>query len=107
MKKDKSRLFKDLKVYNLIMSNIWQLVTILLIGVLAGYLFEKNAEDKSINYMLFSIIFFTVIGIINFFVSIIKGSKRLEKEEAKKALARKQLEEKEEQSVEKNNDDTI
>lgn len=105
MKKDKKRLFKDLKVYNLIMSNVWQLITILLIGVLAGYLFEKNAEDKSINYMLFSIIFFSIIGIINFFVSIIRGSKRLAKEEAKKTLIKQQLEEN--SNNEKNDENTI
>lgn len=93
MKKDRSRLFKDLKVYNLVMSNIWQLITILLIGILAGYLFEKNATNKEINYMLFSIIFFTIIGVINFFVSIIRGVKRLEREEARKKQARKELEE--------------
>ena len=107
MKKDRSRLFHDLKIYNLVMSNIWQLITILVIGILAGYLFEKNAEDKSINYMAFSIIFFFIIGVINFFVSIIRGIKKIEKEEARKAEIKKQLEEKEKQSIEENTNDTI
>ena len=58
MKKKKDNLFKDLKVYNLVMTNIWQLLTIILIGVLAGYLFDKYATNESINYMAFSIILF-------------------------------------------------
>lgn len=94
MKKGKDKFFKDLKVYNLIMSNIWQLITILILGILSGYLLEKNATDKNINYMLFSIITFSVIGVVNFFVSIIRGSKKLEKEEVRKASLKGNLEEK-------------
>ena len=84
MKKKKDNLFKDLKVYNLVMTNIWQLLTIILIGVLAGYLFDKYATNESINYMAFSIILFAIIGIINFFVSIIRGIKKLEKKNTEK-----------------------
>ena len=61
------------------MTNVWQLLTIIAIGILAGYLFEKYATNQDINYMAFSIIFFSIIGIINFFVSILKGVKKLEK----------------------------
>ena len=74
MKKNKDSLFKDLKIYNLVMTNIWQFLTIIAIGILAGYLFEKYATNQNINYMAFSI-----IGTINFFVSILRGVKKLEK----------------------------
>ena len=79
MKKNKDSLFKDLKIYNLVMTNIWQFLTIIAIGILAGYLFEKYATNQNINYMAFSIIFFSIIGTINFFVSILRGVKKLEK----------------------------
>jgi len=39
MKKNKDKWVKDLKVYNIVMSNVWKLLTFLLLGVLAGYLF--------------------------------------------------------------------
>ena len=45
MKKNKDSLFKDLKIYNLVMTNIWQFLTIIAIGILAGYLFEKYATN--------------------------------------------------------------
>ena len=57
--------------------------------------------------MVFSIIFFAIIGIINFFVSIIRGIKKLEKEALKKAELKKQLEEKEQKKIEENNIDTF
>jgi len=79
LKKNKDSLFKDLKIYNLVMTNIWQFLTIIAIGILAGYLFEKYATNQNINYMAFSIIFFSIIGTINFFVSILRGVKKLEK----------------------------
>ncbi len=88
MKKDKDHLVKGLKTYNVIMSNVWQLLTIILMGVLAGYLFQRNAIDKKFNYMAITIIVFTVIGIIVFFVNIIKASKKLAKAE-KKQIAEK------------------
>ena len=77
MKKNKDKWVKDLKVYNIVMSNVWKLLTFLLLGVLAGYLFEKYAKDKSLPYMLISILTFTIIG-IDFFFSIIRESKKLE-----------------------------
>lgn len=92
MKKNKDNLVKDLKIYNLVMTNVWQLLTIIAIGILAGYLFEKYATNQDINYMAFSIIFFSIIGIINFFVSILKGVKKLEKTDKDKRLrTKKQL----------------
>ena len=90
MKKNKDNLVKDLKIYNLVMTNVWQLLTIIAIGILAGYLFEQYATNQDINYMAFSIIFFSIIGIINFFVSILKGVKKLEKTDKDKKTKNKE-----------------
>ena len=76
--------YHDIKIYNIIMSNVWKLITFLLIGVLGGFLFEHYSKYKDFNYMLFSIVLFAIIGIIDFFVSIVRDSKRLEKAEKKK-----------------------
>ena len=84
MKKKKDNIIHDIKIYNIIMSNVWKLITFLLIGVLGGFLFEHYSKYKDFNYMLFSIVLFAIIGIIDFFVSIVRDSKRLEKAEKKK-----------------------
>lgn len=90
MKKNKDKWVKDLKVYNIVMGNVWKLLTFLLLGVSAGYLFEKYAKDKSLPYMLLSILTFTVIGVIDFFFSIIRESKKLEEKENKKLQSKEQ-----------------
>lgn len=83
MKRDKDSLYKGFKTYNMIMSCVWQLLTTLLIGVLAGYLLERKKDDD-FNYMIVSICISLVVGISVFFVSLIKQSKRLAKEEENK-----------------------
>lgn len=102
MKKNKDKIIHDIKIYNLIMSNVWKLITFLLIGVLGGFLFEHYSKYKDFNYMLFSIILFSVIGIIDFFRSIINDSKKLEKAEQKKKEkeAKKDSDEKKDESTE-------
>ena len=40
MKKKKDNIIHDIKIYNIIMSNVWKLITFLLIGVLG----EESAE---------------------------------------------------------------
>ncbi len=89
-KKDKDKIYKDIKLYNMVMSNIWKLITFVLIGILGGYILNKKAKYHDINYMLFSILFFTIIGIVDFFISIIRESKRLEKKEKQEQQERKQ-----------------
>ncbi len=85
MKKDKKELIKGVKTYNMIMSNVWQLITILIIGVLLGYLLEKNATNPDINYMLVSVIGSIIIGITVFFVGLIKGLKKIDNMDKEKA----------------------
>lgn len=91
---------KDLKVYNIVMGNVWKLLTFLLLGVLAGYLFEKYAKDKSLPYMLISVLTFTVIGIIDFFFSIIRESKKLEEKQSKELQSKEQEKEDETSPIE-------
>ncbi len=81
MKKDK--IVKDFKLYNVIMSNFWKLIATVLIGAGIGYIATSKSEDDQ-DYMLICIIVFFVIGIINFFVGIIKEMKKLDKLEEKK-----------------------
>ena len=83
MKKEKA--YKFFKNYNVIMSNIWLLITTMLVGVLIGYFVNKKfPTEKNIWFILIIIIFF-VIGIINFFYSILVKSKEFDKfEEGKK-----------------------
>lgn len=92
MKRNKDKLYKDLKVYNMVMSNIWKLLTFILIGIFAGHLLNKYAKYHDINYMLISILFFSTVGIVDFFISIIRESKRLEEEDKKQQEQKKKIE---------------
>ncbi len=93
----RKKIARDFKLYNVIMNNIWKFIVTVLIGVLLGYLTTRNNEDGN-NYMVFCTITFFIIGIINFFVGIIKEHKKLIKNEE----LRKKLENKEENNNEKN-----
>lgn len=81
MKKDK--LIKNVKLYNIIMSNFWLLITTCLVGVIIGYFLDKNSSNKNNHYMLISIIIFSIIGIANFFIHLIKEINHLNKDEKK------------------------
>ena len=83
MKRDSKDLKKSLKTYNIVMSSIWQFITIVIIGILAGYLFEKNGNDSETNYMMFSVIASIVIGISVFFLNIIKGLNKVDNKKNK------------------------
>lgn len=83
MKRDSKDLKKSLKTYNIVMSSIWQFITIVIIGILAGYLLEKNGNDSETNYMMFSVIASIVIGISVFFLNIIKGLNKVDNKKNK------------------------
>lgn len=76
---NRKKLVKNLKLYNLIMSNIWLLLTTTLLGVIIGYILKKNNDNDT--YMVISIIVFFVIGIVNFFFKIIRETLKMNKEE--------------------------
>ena len=77
MKKEK--VYKFFKNYNIIMSNIWLLITTMLVGVLIGYFVNKKFPTEKNIWFIFIIIIFFVIGIINFFYSLIVKSKDFDK----------------------------
>lgn len=81
MKKDK--LIKNVKLYNIIMSNFWLLITTCLVGIIIGYFLDKNSTNENNHYMLISIIIFSIIGITNFFIHLIKEINHLNKDEKK------------------------
>ena len=82
MKKD--RLSRFLRIYNLIMSNFWLLITTTLVGVGIGYYVNKSyPTEKNVWLIVISLVFF-LIGMFNFFLKIIKQSMDLSKEEQEK-----------------------
>ncbi len=82
MRKDRS-FAKDLKAYNAVMSNIWQMLVTSIIGFVIGYFIDKyNGNDNNICLVIFGIIF-TLIGLVNFITGIIKQNKILNKKEEK------------------------
>lgn len=83
MKRDRKEIVRSFKAYNVVMTNIWQLITILLIGILLGYLLEKNGTNKELNYMAISVIGSIIIGVPVFFVGLIKGINKLDKKNNK------------------------
>ncbi len=91
----KDKFSKDFKLYNVIMGNIWKFIATVLLGVCLGYLTTRKSKEEN-NYMLLFIVIFFIIGVINFFLSIYKEVKRLEKrEEMRKKLENKTVEEQE------------
>lgn len=82
MKRDK--FIRDFKIYNFVMSNIWQLLTTLLIGFGIGWLLEKYIGSEKKLFMIFSIIIALVIGIANFFFSLYRKMKQLQKVDEEK-----------------------
>lgn len=79
MKKDK--FIRDFKIYNFIMSNIWQLLTTLLIGFGIGWLLEKYVGSEKKLYMIFSLVIALLVGIANFFFALYKKMQQLQKNE--------------------------
>lgn len=79
MKKEK--IAKAFKTYNLIMNEIWKLITILLIGILIGW-FIKRKNGSNLGFVI-SISIALVVGLASFFVGIIRVSKNKEKEDLK------------------------
>ena len=72
MKKEK--LSKAFKIYNAIMSEIWKLLTIILIGLLIGWLVERKSGSK-LGYLI-ALIVATVLGLVVFFVGLIRLSNK-------------------------------
>lgn len=84
MKRDSKEIQRSIKTYNIVMSSIWQFITIVIIGILGGYLLEKNGNDSETNYMMFSVITSIIVGISVFFLTLIKGLNKIDKKSVKK-----------------------
>ncbi len=78
MKKDK--ISKAFKTYNLVMNEVWKLLTIILIGVFIGWLIKRK-NGSNLGFVI-SISISLVIGLAVFFIGLIKISKKKEKEDA-------------------------
>ena len=79
----RNKFIRDFKIYNFVMSNIWQLLTTLLIGFGIGWLLEKYIGSDKNLYMVFSIVIAILIGVGNFFFSLYKKMKQIQDSEAK------------------------
>lgn len=82
MKRDK--FIRDFKIYNFVMSNIWQLLTTLLIGFGIGWVLEKYVGSEKKLFMIFSICIALLIGVANFFFSLYKKMKQIQAKEDNK-----------------------
>ena len=60
------------------MTNIWQLLTTMLIGFGIGWLLEKYVGSKKNLYMIFSLIIAFSLGVANFFIALYKKLKSIQ-----------------------------
>ena len=91
-KQKKDKLVNGFKLYNEVMQEIWKFLTILLFGVVIGYVLQRRGPENN-HYFVFSLIIALVVGLLIFFVglfSVIKkeetrrlNQKKLEDEEQK------------------------
>ena len=80
----KDKFSKFLKIYNLIMSNFWLLLTTTLVGFLIGYFVNKKFQTEKNVWIILITVGFFLIGAFNFFYRIIKQSIELSEEEKAK-----------------------
>ena len=59
-----------------LIKNLYRFGLYLLLGVFAGYLFDKNGKNNDTNYMVVSIILFLIIGLIDFSIRMLKYFRR-------------------------------
>ena len=82
-KNKKNNFITGFKLYNYVMQEIWKLLTTILFGLVAGYLFNKYGEEGN-KYFLITFIICVVIGIINFFIGVIRIARREEEKEKRR-----------------------
>ena len=91
-KQKKDKLVHGFKLYNEVMQEIWKFLTILLFGVVLGYILQKRGPEDN-NRFVFTLLIALVVGLLIFFVglfSVIKkeetrrlNQKKIEDEEQK------------------------
>lgn len=89
-KKKKEKLVHGFKLYNEVMQEIWKFLTILLIGVIIGYLLQRKGPENNHRFV-FALIIALAIGLLIFFIGLFKVIK---KEETRR-LKQKKLEDEE------------
>lgn len=89
-KQKKDKLVHGFKLYNEIMQEIWKFLTVLLFGVVLGYILQKRGPEDN-NRFVFTLIIALAIGLILFFVGLFSVVK---KEETRR-LKQKNLEDEE------------
>ncbi len=84
MKKEKKeKVVAGFKTYVFVMQEIWKLITILIIGILFGYLLKVKGPEGN-HYIVYAIIISLVIGLLVFFaglIKIVKKEEQLKKQE--------------------------
>lgn len=82
MSKDKAKIKQEIK--EVLLNNLIQLGILVLFGFLCGYLLWRNAsradDENGKAYFLFSVVLFSVIGIIIYLVKSLKKIKRIKQD---------------------------
>ena len=68
-KQKKDKLVHGFKLYNEVMQEIWKFLTILLFGVVLGYILQKRGPEDN-NRFVFTLIIALVVGLLIFFVGL-------------------------------------
>lgn len=76
-KQKKDKLVHGFKLYNEVMQEIWKFLTILLFGVVIGYVLQRRGPEKN-HYFVFSLIIALVVGLLIFFVGLFSVIKKEE-----------------------------
>ncbi len=76
-KQKKDKLVHGFKLYNEVMQEIWKFLTILLFGVVLGYILQKRGPEDN-NRFVFTLIIALVVGLLIFFVGLFSVIKKEE-----------------------------
>lgn len=76
-KQKKDKLVNGFKLYNEVMQEIWKFLTILLFGVVIGYVLQRRGPENN-HYFVFSLIIALVVGLLIFFVGLFSVIKKEE-----------------------------
>lgn len=62
--------YRSFKAFSKISSIIYNLIGTILIGVVVGLILENKTDNE--KWMIASIVFFSVCGIISFYINVVK-----------------------------------
>lgn len=90
MSKPQKKISQDMKT--ILLTHLWQALTILLFGILCGYLLYKNADEQGGMYFVFSICIFGCIAILLFIRNVFRDKKRLREKKQREEQLKEDLE---------------